>query len=107
MLSSNGHGVVPAGGGLRTYKGRRGDLIRDCRGSACHESLPPYERSRILDGATPRTVDMRPLWEPVQLPVVAGNVTAANATVNATSGDSGDEPEWLHVLRTEGGYTGP
>ena len=107
VLSSDGHGVVPAGGGLRTYKGRRGDLIRDCRGAACHESLPPYERSRILDGAPPRTVDMRPLWEPVQLPVVAGNVTAANATVNATSGDSGDEPQWLHVLRTEGGYTGP
>jgi len=97
-------GVLPAGGGLRTYHGRRGDLIKDCTDPAsCHlksnlpngpifPSVPPYGLSRIPDGQSVG-VDMQPIFSrPPPKPL---NETA------------GPEPDWLHNLRDVSGYTGP
>lgn len=83
-------GVLPAGGGRRTFKGRRGDLIKDCTDPAsCH-----HFRSRIREGYAPRTVDMKPVWSPPPPPLF--NMTTSEP-----------EPEWVDDLRHLSGYKGP
>jgi len=97
-------GVRPAGGGLRTYKGRRGDIIKDCTDPAsCHFKsgtsngpiLPivaPYGLSRIPDGQS-MGVDMQPI--------------VSRPPPKALTEWNGTEPEWLRSLRNVSGYTGP
>lgn len=95
-------GVLPAGGGVRTFHGRRGDLVKDCTDpAACHlqsgtsngpvlPAVPPYGLSRIPEGQSVG-VDMQPLFS---RPPPA--VTKA-----------GPEPNWLKELRNASGYQGP
>jgi len=98
-------GVLPAGGGVRTYKGRRGDLVKDCTDPAsCHLKsaafstgpvlpvVPPYGLSHIPDGRN-TGVDYQPLFtRPPPAPLPESNTT---------------EPLWLRQLREASGYTGP
>ena len=96
-------GVLPAGGGVRTFHGRRGDLVKDCTDpAACHlqsgtsngpvfPAVPPYGLSRIPDGQS-MGVDMQPLFT---RPPLAVNLT------------QGPDPDWLKELRNVSGYSGP
>ena len=109
VLATDQHGpdrgVLPAGGGLRTFQGRRGDLIKDCTDPAsCHLKsgvlsgrgpvlpvVPPYGLSRIPDGHN-MGVDYRPLF---------------TRPPKAQPLDDGPEPDWVKQLRNVSGYAGP